>query len=67
MPKLATLATAKPRLTGPPEGYSKKKELQVKHWIAAAVQQAANDAPGGAPEIAAEVQASCMVSPCLTS
>ncbi|KAG2483285.1 hypothetical protein HYH03_017832 [Edaphochlamys debaryana] len=32
-PKPVSLAYAGRKLTGPPEGYGKKKELQVKHWI----------------------------------
>jgi hypothetical protein len=32
-PKAVSLAYAGRKLTGPPEGYGKKKELQVKQWI----------------------------------
>lgn len=57
--KPATLATAGKRLTGPPEGYGRKKELQVKHWLVGSAQHT-SDAAGaatGAPEIIAEVSA----------
>lgn len=33
-PKPVSLAYAGRKLTGPAEGYSRKKELQVKKWIA---------------------------------
>ena len=36
--KPATLATAGKRLTGPPEGYGRKKEMQVKHWLVGSAQ-----------------------------
>lgn len=48
--KPVTLASAGPRLTGPPEGYGRKKELQVKHWLTSA--QPATDV--GAPDITTE-------------
>lgn len=32
-PKTVSLAYAGRKLTGPPEGYGKKKELEVKKWI----------------------------------
>jgi hypothetical protein len=57
--KPATLATAGKRLNGPPEGYGRKKELQVKHWLVGSAQQTSDvdAAAGGAPEIFAEVSA----------
>jgi hypothetical protein len=58
--KPATLATAGKRLNGPPEGYGRKKELQVKHWLVGSAQQtsdAADAAANGAQEIIAEVSA----------
>lgn len=41
-PKPVPLAYAGRKLTGPPEGYDKKKELQVKKWLTS-VQQPPND------------------------
>lgn len=49
-PRTYTLATAGSKLTGPPEGYGRKKELQVKHWLVSA--RPAEEA--GAPDITAE-------------
>jgi hypothetical protein len=55
--KAATLASAGKRLTGPPEGYGRKKELQVKHWLVGSAQHTsdADTAAHGAPEIIPEV------------
>lgn len=45
-PKVIPLAYAGKKLTGPPEGYGRKQELQVKRWLTSA---------GGLPEPEASV------------
>jgi hypothetical protein len=51
MKKAINLSDAGRHLVGPPEGYSRKKQLQVKHWLTTV--PSAQDA--GAPNLTPEV------------
>jgi hypothetical protein len=54
-PRQVSLANAGRKLTGPPESYDRKKELQVKRWLAAAAETPAKGEPSEIASVVSEV------------
>lgn len=60
--KRVSLANAGKKLVGPPEGYNKKKELQVKQWLKGAAPAPETAAPSIEPEVRRNQADFCQLS-----